>query len=342
MIGNYARRSPTAAARSARAAARVAHGRRAHRPAFERARRLRAGTRSTARACRLLRAISGHRDTGFTTCPGRLYGDLRGSPRRWQASACRSSIRPKSRGRLGQFVSFSARLSTALPWTVTITDTTGRQAAQGSGFGTNVQDLGLALRHAARLPLADRAGVGVRLASGTLGLPAARRSSRLLPPIRQASPLTATGRPTRPPSRTNWQRGDGPDRPPDRAGKPLATLQTAEAAGRHLFAWNGGGYPDGRYRIVVAARSRGREVTATTNVVLSRTPRSGSCPPPSHRTETAARTRWRRPLLSRRPRSRICPSGAGRPAWFRSSTRSCRSGSTRSRGPAASATASTR
>ncbi len=45
----------------------------------------------------------------------------------------------------------------------------------------------------------------------------------------------------------------------------------SKAAGRHIFAWNGAGYPDGRYRIAVAARAAGREVSATTNVVLSRT-----------------------------------------------------------------------
>ena len=72
-------------------------------------------------------------------------------------------------GRLGQFVSFSARLSTALPWTVTITDTTG-QVAQGSGFGTNVQwtwDARFATLPGYRWRIG--AGVGVRPASGTLG-----------------------------------------------------------------------------------------------------------------------------------------------------------------------------
>jgi hypothetical protein len=44
-----------------------------------------------------------------------------------------------------------------------------------------------------------------------------------------------------------------------------------ETAGPHTFLWNGGGYPDGRYRIQVTARSGRRVVTAVTNVVLSRT-----------------------------------------------------------------------
>jgi hypothetical protein len=54
---------------------------------------------------------------------------------------------------------------------------------------------------------------------------------------------------------------------------PLALLFTgAKPAGLHTFTWDGGAYPDGRYAIVVTARGRGgRQLTATTPVVLSRT-----------------------------------------------------------------------
>ena len=93
----HARRSP-AAAGVARAAARVAHGRRAHRPAFERAGRLR-GEPQVPQGCRSSSARSPATATrSFTTCPGRLYGDLRGIASSVAASACRSSICPKSGG----------------------------------------------------------------------------------------------------------------------------------------------------------------------------------------------------------------------------------------------------
>jgi hypothetical protein len=54
---------------------------------------------------------------------------------------------------------------------------------------------------------------------------------------------------------------------------PLASLYAgAKPAGRHTFTWDGGAYPDGRYAIVVTARGRGgRQLTAVTPVVLSRT-----------------------------------------------------------------------
>jgi hypothetical protein len=56
-------------------------------------------------------------------------------------------------------------------------------------------------------------------------------------------------------------------------GTPLARLfGGSKPAGRHVFAWDGGAYPDGRYRIVVTARGRGgRQVTAATPIALSRT-----------------------------------------------------------------------
>ena len=149
-------------------------------------------------------------------------------------------------------------------------------------------DLGLALRHAARLPLANR-----------------RRCRR------PACVRDARGR--RPPGGHPERRSGG--LPPNGDGKTDTTAIAYELAARRRSgstsrpsreaprdAQTAGGrpppvrlerrrLPDGRYRIVVAARSGGREVTAATNVVLSRTlSDSGSCPPPSHRTETAART----------------------------------------------------
>jgi hypothetical protein len=86
-----------------------------------------------------LRAISGHRDTGFTDCPGNaLYAELPqiakdvsalGGPKIYAPVALRSSE--------GQ-VRFTAKLSVAQPWTVTITSSTGAQVAQGTGTGIAV------------------------------------------------------------------------------------------------------------------------------------------------------------------------------------------------------------
>jgi hypothetical protein len=86
-----------------------------------------------------LRAVSGHRDTGFTDCPGAaLYAELPqiaagaaalGGPKLYAPVAVRNGE--------GQ-VHFTATVNAAQPWTVTIADSSGAQVAQGAGSGTAV------------------------------------------------------------------------------------------------------------------------------------------------------------------------------------------------------------
>ena len=86
----------------------------------------------------LLRAISGHRDTGFTECPGgAFYSRLNtlaadtaklGGPKIFDPRVDATAEGP---------VRFRARLSAALPWTVTVTSA-GAEVARGSGTGRTV------------------------------------------------------------------------------------------------------------------------------------------------------------------------------------------------------------
>src|SRR5205807_7502471 len=83
-----------------------------------------------------LRAISGHRDTGFTDCPGNaLYAELPqiakdvaslGGPKIYSPLAAKDGESQ---------VRFTAKLSAAQPWTVTVTSSAGAQVAQGTGTG---------------------------------------------------------------------------------------------------------------------------------------------------------------------------------------------------------------
>jgi flagellar hook assembly protein FlgD len=83
-----------------------------------------------------LRAVSAHRDTGPTTCPGdRLYAQL---PTLISAIAARGLPKlydPEVRGELGGLVRVTRRLSAALSWTVTIRDEEGAAVASGAGTG---------------------------------------------------------------------------------------------------------------------------------------------------------------------------------------------------------------
>jgi hypothetical protein len=223
-----------------------------------------------------MRAVSGHRDTGFTSCPGAgLYGQLGALAGRARAIGLPKLFTPEVEGSLGGFISFSARLSGPLAWTVTVADSIGRQVAMGAGFGASVQwtwDSRLAPPGAYTYQIA--AGLTVRPVEGTIGASAGAVSISTL----RAEPagftpnsdgITDTTRITyrlgAPASVTvNLQAADG---------TPIAALFNGpKQAGSQVFVWDGGAYPDGRYRIVVTARgARGRQVAAATAVVLSRT-----------------------------------------------------------------------
>jgi flagellar hook assembly protein FlgD len=86
-----------------------------------------------------LRAVSGHRDTGPTSCPGDgLYGQLPGIASSVGKLGLPKLYDPNVSGALGGPVRVIGRLSTALPWVVTIRDAGGATVAQGTGSGTSV------------------------------------------------------------------------------------------------------------------------------------------------------------------------------------------------------------
>ena len=118
-----------------------------------------------------LRAISGHRDTGFTDCPGNaLYRRLPAIAREVAAMGLPKLYAPAVVGKLGGVIQFSGRLSTALPWTVTVTKAGGQIVTSGSGSGTAISwswsSAGVAR---GRYTWTTEAGVSVRPASGAIG-----------------------------------------------------------------------------------------------------------------------------------------------------------------------------
>jgi len=83
-----------------------------------------------------LRAISGHRDTGFTDCPGNaLYAQLPEIAREVSLSGGPKLYAPKVAGKLGGPVRFTGTLSGEAQWTVTIADETGAVVATQAGTG---------------------------------------------------------------------------------------------------------------------------------------------------------------------------------------------------------------
>ena len=227
----------------------------------------------------VLRAVSGHRDTGLTTCPGNLlYAKLDTIAAKTQAIGLPKLYEPKVTGGLGGPVRFQARVSSALAWKVTVTDALGQQLALGTGKGPTVDytwDASLVTAPGAtwRIEVA-----GATPVSGTFGKA-----------VVVAGPLAITGLAADPGDDQPERRRPGrfghdhllDERTAtvtvtlhDAAGVQLATIGTPGklAAGEHSFTFDGLGQPDGIYTIVVTAvDALGVSVTSQLTIAVTRT-----------------------------------------------------------------------
>jgi hypothetical protein len=86
----------------------------------------------------LLRAVSGHRDTGSTACPGDAFYARLGALAAAASALGGPKIFEPRVVRSGDLVRFRARVSKPLPWTASIADGDGNAVASGTGTGTDV------------------------------------------------------------------------------------------------------------------------------------------------------------------------------------------------------------
>ncbi|MGZ8795608.1 MAG: N-acetylmuramoyl-L-alanine amidase, partial [Gaiellaceae bacterium] len=205
----------------------------------------------------MLRAVSGHRDTGFTSCPGTaLYAQLGAIARQAAAAGLPKLYTPSVRGGIGGQVRFQARLSESLPWTVMVADATGNVIASGTGESRDIDwtwDAAIAAQGSYSWTIA--AGDTVRPASGTIGakpVALAISSANALP--RTITP-NGDGRTdsslisytlSAPATVTATLRG------PD--GLDLSVLFSQQKRpGKQSFRFVAAGIADGRYEIVLSA-----------------------------------------------------------------------------------------
>jgi N-acetylmuramoyl-L-alanine amidase/FlgD Ig-like domain len=86
-----------------------------------------------------LRAVSGHRDTGPTSCPGaRLYRQLRGIARSTRAHGGTKIFAPRAKGPFGGPIRIRGWVEPARAWRVIVQDGTGATVASGRGTGARV------------------------------------------------------------------------------------------------------------------------------------------------------------------------------------------------------------
>jgi hypothetical protein len=228
-----------------------------------------------------LRTVSGHRDTSLTSCPGgNVYGQLDSISRRVRNIGLPKLWNPEAEGAVGGLVRFTARLSSARPWTVEVKDGAGTVVASGSGSSADVDWTW----DASAVPIlfytyTISAGSNVRPA--TFAVPG--------PP-----PLAVTGLKASPKTLTpngDWS-GEhttvifGLTRRASLAvrvlnassGSPVRTLLTraVRTAGARSMSWDGTAgdgspVPDGRYRIEVTAEDGPESVARTVDLVVDRT-----------------------------------------------------------------------
>ena len=229
-----------------------------------------------------LRAISGHRDTGSTACPGDLlYARLATIAAKTQAIGLPKLYEPTVSGALGGPVRFRARVSAPLAWRVTVTDALGQELATGSGFGPAVDwtwDASLVVTGGVRWQIEV---TGATAATGTIGKEGA--------PPPPAQPLAIIGLAADP--ATISPNGDGVADSTsitftttaaatvtatllDAAGVQLAEILPGalQPAGPQTVGFDGLGQPDGVYTVVVtAADSAGDLVSQQLQISISRT-----------------------------------------------------------------------
>jgi N-acetylmuramoyl-L-alanine amidase len=223
-----------------------------------------------------LRTVSGHRDTGFTTCPGNaLYAQLDDLAGQIGQTGLPKLYVPAAKGSLGGPIRFTGRLSGPLPWTVAVTDSAGNRIASGSGTGTAVDwTWDATAAPAGAYGWSIEAGPTVRAARGTIGGKAAALSlTRVTAEAAVVSPngdgyadstgiAFVLGAPATVSARLL-----------DAQGVAVATVLAPEprAAGEQTLRLVPDAVPDGAYRVVILAQNGGgKEVSAQVPVTVTR------------------------------------------------------------------------
>ncbi|HEU0303454.1 MAG TPA: peptidoglycan recognition protein [Gaiellaceae bacterium] len=230
-----------------------------------------------------LRAISGHRDAGFTACPGdSLYARL-GSLREVALTTGLPKLyQPRLAGKLGKFVRFTARLSAPLLWTVTVKGPDGAPLAQRTGTSDRISWFWDSTGLAPARYMWTMEATGARPARGTV------TGSTEPEPVKVSRPpataLLASPRVVSPDGDgyadlltvryTLNERSIVNAWVEDESGLRVVSLaiDARQQRGARSLAFAPDALPDGRYRLVVTARGdSGRKARLVDELVVMRT-----------------------------------------------------------------------
>ncbi len=227
-----------------------------------------------------LRAVSGHRDTGSTSCPGNyLYSQLNRIATLAEQTGLPKLYAPLVSGKIGGPVVFSGRLSSSLPWNITVNGPDGRRAASASGMGPAVSwTWNSAGFTPGRYTWTMSAGSAVLPAKGLVG------GTTLPPPpsafVQGLAVMPAVISPngdgyadTGTISYTLASRATVTATVTDANGTPVETLFSAQkqSARAISFGFSPGDLPDGPYTLVLSAQADdGRSETHNVPFTLDR------------------------------------------------------------------------
>jgi N-acetylmuramoyl-L-alanine amidase/FlgD Ig-like domain len=230
-----------------------------------------------------LRAISGHRDTGFTSCPGALlYAKLPDLAHEAAAIGLPKLYAPVVRGSLGGLIRFTGRLSAAGPWIVTVRDSAGRSVARGAGNSLAVSwTWNSAGTAPGKYTWTIEGGPDVRPAQGTIGqgpAPGPPPASPFLTGLTLApGVLSPDGDGIDDVTTISYSlavRADVTATVTDTAGAVVASLFTHQLQGakRQSFPYGAEGLPDGVYVLTISAIAEdARTAQATATFAVDRT-----------------------------------------------------------------------
>jgi flagellar hook assembly protein FlgD len=221
-----------------------------------------------------LRAISGHRDTYLTECPGNaLYAQIPSIAQAVAKTGLPKIYAPVSQTLAEGQVHFTAKLSSALPWTVSVIDQTGVTVASSSGFGPAVDWTWDASKAPAGTYHWTIATGNARAATGTLGSKVAALALQAVTASPQAISPNGDGQDdTAAIFYTLTQPAQVTATLVDAAGVTVSTLFTdSKAAGAQSFVFAADQVPDGPYTIAFSAtNAAGQTVTAQVPVTVDR------------------------------------------------------------------------
>ncbi len=206
----------------------------------------------------LLNGVSGHRDTGFTACPGDvLYGRLGAIAASARGTGGVKIFEPKA-AVSGSSIRVRARLSQPQSWTVAFKGVSGAEAARGGGTGTAVDWTW------------ESAGAPAGSYTWTISAGAARPASGTLRAGGGSAPLAIATLAAEPGaiSPNGDGQADGTTLTYSLSASANVTIQITDAiggvvatvvdrvwtgAGEHTLELDGDALPDGTYNVVVTA-----------------------------------------------------------------------------------------